>query len=206
MWRSRTDRPKSKDEPSLNDSLCGHLNSAARGQIGWDILQFRSEKPDATHRGRKLDLIVSPTINVEIAGRLYSDQHTILPIECKRLPTPKRAGRDPREYVFSLTSTTGGIQRFKNGHHAADHSQALMIGYVQARTPKHWNGMTQRWIINLAFSGEPGWSLGDLLRATHVTTPKGLSAFESSHSRPRIATGIKLRHLWVDLVPRRQKG
>jgi hypothetical protein len=43
------------------------------------------------------------------------DFDPIMPIECKRLPTPKAKDRDEREYVITEGATAGGIQRFKLG-------------------------------------------------------------------------------------------
>src|SRR3546814_1117379 len=68
-----------------------------------------------------------------IEGRQYTEYQTLLPIECKRLPTSTGTDRDEREYLYSRFSTTGGVQRFKAGHHAASHARAAMIGYVQGR-------------------------------------------------------------------------
>src|SRR3546814_18725311 len=68
-----------------------------------------------------------------IEGRQYTEYQTLLPIECKRLPTPTGTDRDEREYLYSRFSTTGGVQRFKAGHHAALHARAAIDGYVQGR-------------------------------------------------------------------------
>ena len=45
-----------------------------------------------------------------VEGRRHTDFDSLMPIECKRLPTPKGDDRDEREYVFSEHTSTGGIQ------------------------------------------------------------------------------------------------
>jgi hypothetical protein len=127
-WRDRPDRNPETSETILTSQLCAHLNSAARNSHGWDILQFRIEEPDEQQRGRKIDLVPAPCgAIVWIEGRGYTDFEFLLPIECKRLPTPRGQDRDEREYVFSQYTSTGGIQRFKAGHHGASHSLGAMI-------------------------------------------------------------------------------
>ena len=103
------------------------------------MLQFRIEEPDEQKTGRKIDLIASPCgPTIWIDGRRCTQFDTLLPIECKRLPTPKDKNRDEREYVINRKATTGGIQRFKAGDHGAAHSRAAIIAYVQAETPQIW--------------------------------------------------------------------
>src|SRR3546814_9293049 len=88
---------------------------------------------------------------------LYTEYQTLLPIECKRLPTPTGTDRDEREYLYSRFSTTGGVQRFKAGHHAASHARAAMIGYVQGRDIPAWSVKLDRWIAGLAGDAVEGW-------------------------------------------------
>jgi hypothetical protein len=131
-WRDRKDRKKETSETTLSSQLCAHLNSSARHSEGWDILQFRTEEPDEHNRGRKIDLVPAPSgVNIWVDGRQHTDFDTLLPIECKRLPTPTGSNRDEREYVFSKFGSTGGIQRFKAGHHGGQHKLGAMIGYIQ---------------------------------------------------------------------------
>jgi hypothetical protein len=78
-----------------------------------------------------VDLIAAPSdATVWIEGRSYVDFDTLLPIERKRLPTPKDKDRDEREYVIEGQGTTGGMQRFKAGLHGAKHTMAAMIGSI----------------------------------------------------------------------------
>jgi hypothetical protein len=153
-WRDRHDRPTETSENALTSQLCAHLNSAARQSAGWDILQFRIEEPDSQVKGRRIDLVAAPSNTIVwVEGRRYVDFDTLLPIECKRLPTPKEKERDEREYVFNRHASTGGIQRFKAGHHGANHKLGAMIAYVQQETSAFWNARVLGWINELIASG-----------------------------------------------------
>jgi hypothetical protein len=133
-WRDRVDRRDETSETILTSQLCAHLNSAARRAAGWDILQFRVEEPDEKRKGRKIDLVPSPCgAAICVEGRRHTDFDSLMPIECKRLPIPKGEDRDEREYVFSSSSSTGGIQRFKAGHHGAAHTFGAMIWLYSER-------------------------------------------------------------------------
>src|SRR3546814_18200604 len=93
-----------------------------------------------------------------IEGRQYTEYQTLLPIECKRLPTPTGTDRDEREYLYSDFSTTGGVQRFKAGHHAASPARAAMIGYVPVRDIPAWSVQLDRWVEGLAGEDVEGGS------------------------------------------------
>lgn len=128
-WRDDPKRPVETAETSLTSRLCAHMNSATRKSGGWDFLQFRVEEPDEIVGGRKLDLVPAPSAaTIWIDGREYTQYTPLIPIECKRLPIPASATRDEREYLYSAHSSTGGIQRFKAGHHGAAHTIGAMIG------------------------------------------------------------------------------
>jgi hypothetical protein len=201
LWRDRSDRPSESAETRLTTQLCGHLNSASRHSDGFDILQFRVEEPDEQERSRTIDLIPAPSgVTIVVAGRRYTDFEALLPIECQRLPTPVEGNRDEREYVFSENSTTGGIQRFKSGHHGAIHSLAAMIGFVQKESISFWHERTVRWIRGLSSSNVSGWTDNDLLHLIGpVDTERRLAVFESCHDRATGLSSIELRHLWVEM-------
>jgi hypothetical protein len=197
-WRDRPDRRSESSETALTSQLCAHLNSAARHSIGWDILQFRVEEPDEERRGRRIDLVSTPcAVTIWIDGRRHADFDTLLPMECKRLPTPAGPDRDEREYVFTRKASTGGIQRFKAGHHGAAHRLAAMIAYVQEGTLATWRDRVTGWITELADSLLPGWSAGDLIHLERDTEALGLTVYRSSHSRGAGLPDIELRHIWL---------
>ena len=199
-WRDRADRRPETAETILTSQLCAHLNSAARHADGWDILQFRIEEPDEQERGRKIDLAVAPCgVTIWIDGRGYSDFDALVPIECKRLPTPKGKDRDEREYVFSRYSTTGGMQRFKAGHHGSAHRLGAMIAYVQDETAADWDRRIAGWIGDLVKSGSAGWSVADLLEVVSDDRSLRLTILRSAHERSVGGDKLELRHLWLEM-------
>lgn len=200
LWRDRPDRPERSSETDLTSQLCGHLNTAARKSSGWDILQFRIEEPDEQQKGRKIDLVASPCGPVIwIEGRRCTLFDTLLPIECKRLPTPKGKKRDEREYVISRQATTGGIQRFKAGNHGAAHVLAGMIGYVQAESSAVWHKRLNTWIKELYGSEYAGWTPKDLLRVDPLDAKPDLTIYRSCHAREKGLPDIDMRHLWIEM-------
>lgn len=199
-WRDRRDRKRETSETYLTSQLCAHLNSAARLSGGWDFLQFRIEEPDDQHKGRKIDLVPAPcAATIWIEGRRHVDFDPILPIECKRLPTPKDKERDEREYVISGHASTGGIQRFKAGHHGASHELGAMTAYVQQETRTFWNTRVAEWIKELVESGKIGWTAKDLLRLEQDDEALQLAVLRSSHTRENSLPDIELCHIWVQM-------
>ena len=198
-WRDRADRKSATAETILTSQLCAHLISAARHSDGWDLLQFRVEETDEQKKGRKVDLVAAPCgATVWIDGRRHADFDTLMPIECKRLPTPAGKNRDEREYVFNQHASTGGIQRFKEGHHGAAHSLAGMIGYIQENTAKHWHECVTTWITELSDRAEPGWTAEDQLQMESDDEGLRLAVFRSRHERSGLPP-IELRHLWLEM-------
>jgi hypothetical protein len=198
-WRDRADRLKETAETGLTSQLCAHLNSAARRAAGWDVLQFRVEEPDEEHKARKIDLVASPCgAGIWVEGRKHTEFDSLMPIECKRLPTPKGSDRDEREYVISRYSSTGGIQRFKEGNHGSTHTLGAMIAYVQEETTAVWDKRVAGWISDLAYV-QPGWTLRDLLRFDHNNADLRIAVLWSSHNRQKGLSDIELRHLWLEM-------
>jgi hypothetical protein len=199
-WRDRSDRRMEASETSLTSQLCAHLNSATRHFPGWDFLQFRTEEPDEQTGGRKIDLVPAPCdTTVWIEGRRHIDFDPLLPIECKRLPTPKDKDRDEREYVMNRHGSTGGIQRFKAGHHGARHKLGAMIAYVQKETRMFWNAKVAEWIKEIVATGQTGWTASDLLDLVHDDDTSKLAVLRSFHARQKGLPDIELRHLWVSM-------
>lgn len=196
-WRDHPDRRAVQSERELTDQLSTYLNSAARRSL--DQVQFATEVPDSSRRGRTVDMAVKPSgAPIVVTGRRYTLFDVLLPIECKRLPTP--AGRDEREYVISGEDgrSGGGIQRFKLGAHGGAHGLALMIGYIQDGQAQQWLVRVNGWLTELAV-GDGLWA-GEQL-APVVMDGDGVSQLRSSHRRAlRDGAGIELRHLWVALA------
>ena len=199
-WRDDPARTAETGETKLSAQLCARLNSICRHNPGWDFLQFRREEPDETDGRRSIDLIAGPAGSVIwINGRAYNEYQSLIPIECKRLPTPAGPGRDEREYLFSASSSTGGIQRFKAGHHGAAHGRAAMIGYVQAQDVPHWRSTIDAWIDDLIAAPIAGWSIADKLSLSAHDTTKRLAELASIHDRKPGMTPIQIDHLWIQM-------
>lgn len=199
LWRDRNERIAETSETALTSQLCAHLNSVARHSDGWDVLQFRVEEQDEIKGGRKVDLVAAPCgVALIIEGRRHVDFDSILPIECKRLPTPVGKERDEREYVFSKYKSTGGVQRFKAGHHGAAHNRGAMIGYIQEDTRSNWFNRMTGWINELD-SKEPGWTAKDLLQHDRSDDTLRVTFCRSLHERAGGLPPIELRHLWLEM-------
>lgn len=199
-WRDRPDRKNETSETILTSQLCAHLNSTTRHADGWDILQFRIEEPDEQHKGRRIDLAPAPCdATIWIEDRSYTDLDILLPIECKRLPTPLRKKRDEREYVFNEHATTGGIQRFKAGLHGAAHKLGGMIAYVQEDTAKLWHCRVAGWIQGLVDSGLVGWTAKDFLQLEREVVAQRMTILRSKHQRDNSLPDIELMHLWIQM-------
>lgn len=199
-WRDDPVRPAHAGETGLTAQLCARLTSASRHAPGWDFLQFKREEPDDTNAGRSIDLAVAPSGSVIwIDGREYTEYQTLLPIECKRLPTPTGTKRDEREYLYSRFSTTGGVQRFKAGHHAASHARAAMIGYVQDRDIPAWATQLDQWIAGLEGNAVEGWSAADQIGVVEHDTVARIATLRSDHVRRPGLDAIRIDHLWIEM-------
>jgi hypothetical protein len=197
-WRDHTDRPAQTGEDAMTYHLCAFLNGASRRSTTWGHLQFITQAPTEDDGRRKLDMTAQPLeTELVFAGSRYTIFQPILPIECKRLPTPVGKDRDEREYAYSAQSTSGGIHRFKMGAHGAKHSFAMMIAYVQENTCAHWLGEVNGWIRDLSTSHGPLWSPADQLKSTTAVEVSGVVRMTSNHTRTDGRADIVLEHLWV---------
>ena len=199
-WRDHPDRSAEKAETVLTDQLCSHLNSACNGSNIWSHVQFRTETRDETHSVRTIDLTAKPSAaTLFIEGRRHTQFDSLFPIECKRLPTPVDKDRDQREYVTNEPSTTGGIQRFKFGHHGAAHNFAAMIGYVQDKSFTHWLAKLNSWIDDLSKTPGSKWNNSDTLQKESEDSVARLCTLNSHHLRDNGLDGIALRHVWISM-------
>ncbi len=197
-WRDDPARDKVAGETRLTAQLCAKLNSLARHSPGWDILQFRREEPDEADGRRAIDLVASPSGEVVVVeGREYNEYQSLLPIECKRLPTPTGKDRDEREYVISQYSSTGGVSRFKEGHHGKEHNRAAMIAYIQDDDVPHWCGIVDSWIDELANDPSEEWTNDDKLSLLKHDQKGRLGFLQSLHLRKTAPDPIHIDHIWI---------
>ena len=200
-WRDDPERPRDvSSETQLSEHLCDYLTGVAQHSVGFDCFQFRTETSDEEKRGRKIDLAVKPCgCALWIDGKRHSKYEAIMPIECKRLPTPLANGRDEREYVVVGDGSTGGIQRYKFGLHGGLHNVAAMIGYIQQHDGAFWHKQISGWIEELVASDEPCWSSHDHLTFSVLDSGKKLSRLVSTHYRTDGKPPMFLHHLWVGM-------
>lgn len=198
-WRDRPERKPETAETVLTSQFCAHMNSASR-RSSWDFLQFRTEEPDEVVSGRKLDLVPAPSgCVVWIDGRRHFDFDPLLPIECKRLPTPIGIKRDKLEYLYSRYSSTGGVDRFKEGRHGGVHALGAMIGFIQDGEIAPWEKRLARWIKTLARAKVGGWSVADRVTLRRYDAALRLGILQSLHTRSAGLGDIELRHLWIEM-------
>ena len=200
-WRDDPDRPNEVSEPMLNPQLCKFLDSRARSEF--PMVAFSHEEPQGS--GRYADLSASPVKSMVIEARSYTKYDPILVIECKRLPAPSKDRE--KEYVTGTepAKITGGIQRFKLGHHGARLDMAAMIGYVQAGTASHWLDEVNGWILELVDSplGDGCvWDETEILRSIGEDGSEDVFSYRSVHKRIANATNaeIEIRHLWIMML------
>jgi hypothetical protein len=199
-WRDDPARPAQAGETRLTAQLCARLNSLSRHTVGWDFLQFRREEPDEADARRSIDLAVTPSGSIIwIEGREYTEYRTLMPIECKRLPTPAGTDRDEREYLFSRFSSTGGVQRFKAGHHGATHIRAAIIGYLQDRNIAFWREQLDAWIDGLVGEAVSGWTDADKLLLVRQDATLRLALLQSNNPRRSGLDNILIDHLWIEM-------
>lgn len=118
------------------------------------------------------------------------------------IPVPPGNTRDEREYLFSAHSSTGGVQRFKAGHHGAAHSVGAMIGYIQEEDIDFWDAQMQRWLRGLIDEPVDGWTIADAIRVTSRDMSARSALLGSTHRRSGGLTDIQLHHLWIEMSTR----
>ena len=200
VWRNCPGRPSATDEPSLNQSLCLHFDRASRRQC-FDSIRFLQEPLQRS--GRRADIAVMPLDTIVVEGRTYCDFEQLLPIECKRLPTPPDKRRSDLEYVHGLPGhRTGGIERFKHGSHGHENQQALMVAYVQAESFAHWLAVINARLVQLATNGtdEGIWNPSELLSSATSAMGVVVQRLNSRHRRlrpPCCSDRVEMEHLWL---------
>lgn len=201
VWRDRPRRPPFQDEPRLNQSLCLHLNQAARHQ-GFEVIQFTQEPIQSSSRRADIGVFTPGTIIVE--GRDYDDFVQLLPIECKRLPTPSDSRRSDCEYVHGVTGhRTGAIERFKHALHGGSNHRAMIIAYVQQGAFTDWLNTINARLKVLADDGVDGglWTPAELLNANEVAqqSMQKLGSLHRRNGSQALSDRIELMHLWLQM-------
>lgn len=197
-WRDDLRRRPATKETTLTAQLCAFLNGAAR-RAGLDELVFQAELPDAVRGVRTIDLVPAPRgRTLWIGTREYTCYDPLIPIECKRLPTPDVPKRERREYLHTRKKTTGGVQRFMAGHHGSDHDVGAMIGYVQTRNVADWLKTLNHWVAAMAHWSIGTWTTSDALTLDRHDVRERRILATSSHARAG-SSPIALWHLLIEM-------
>jgi len=198
FWRNDPNRLSVQSEDKLNSQLYKFLNSQALEHLHMFLFGYEERQ----YRKRKVDISVSPIENIIIEALPYTIYDPVLVFECKRLPAPS-VDRE-KEYVTGTSpdKITGGIQRFKLGFHGAEHNLAAMIGYVQDKSCRYWQGKINEWILELVnkpIGDGCIWTSNEILNMIKEDASTGVIHCLSSHNRTsNIANEeIGLHHLWV---------
>lgn len=199
VWRKRPEISQVEDEPRLNQSLCLHLDKASRHTF--DSIRFLQEPIQGS--GRNADIGVMPVDAITVEGINYHDYEQLLPIECKRLPTPTDSRRSDLEYVHGLPGKrTGGIERFKHGLHGRGNRHALMIAYVQEKSAEHWLAVVNERLAELTQKSSDN-GLWNPTESLNVETPVKTADVQRSSSRhkrlqpPCCSISVDMEHLWL---------
>ena len=197
VWRDDPKRTKSSAETLLTAQLCRFLNGATR-RSHLDHVNFQTEVPDTIKGNRTLDLAPAPSrCTIWIEGRKYTYYDALIPIECKRLPTPKSKTRERREYLHTFVKKGGGVQRFREGLHGADHDIGAIIGYVQSHSATRWFATLNYWIAAFERKAIASWTKDEQLRSKIDFPTEGRITATSNH--PRNGSPIELRHLLIEI-------
>lgn len=134
---------------------------------------------------------ISSRRSVDIAVLHEGSFKAFFVIEAKRLPPT-----NTKDYV---QGNTGGIERFKKGHHGQGLFVSAMLGYVQNNGFEHWHSQVNSWIDNLNPNSNDviTWCKKDRLRKVESSENMGL--YTSIHSRPE-QKSISLYHFWLNMV------
>jgi len=195
-WRNDPERPLQEGEEELNGQLHDYLSIRAKEEL--PMVYFRHEQRQGIRR--RIDIAVKPVKTVMINGDRYIPYQPILLIEGKRLPAPSNDRK--REYVTGEDGDiTGGIQRFKLGKHGKAHDIAIIVGYVQEKSPQDWHPIVNGWILELAESHPNDWKTGEVLaNAQGCPSMKRIRSVSEHHRISGCKSDtIQLHHFWIQM-------
>jgi hypothetical protein len=203
-WRDDPERREEESEEKLNSQLCDYLNYRARHSFPMAV--FHHEEFQAGRR--KIDMSVKTEQAILAGTRKFTKYEPYLVIEGKRLPAPARERE--KEYVTGYEVGSGGLQRFKLGHHGASLEVAAMVGYVQQNDPNSWLVAINGWIKSLdGVDCAPGcrWSSGEQLGDYRILKRLRISSSTSKHARTSASTPeIEVHHFWVSMRKTRKRA
>ena len=127
----------------------------------------------------------------DLAFYLDRNDKAILCIEAKRLSDYSK------EYVYSNTGKSGGVERFKKEIHGKGLTHSAIIGYVQKHDFEYWFKTINSWIEVLTKypSQKLEWNQNDKLISDYYETK--IARFHSLNKRKD--DSIFLYHFWLNL-------
>ena len=128
----------------------------------------------------------------DLAFYLDGNDKAIFCIEAKRLSDFSK------EYVYSRTGKSGGIERFKKEIHGEGLTHSAMFGYVQKEDFEYWYKQVNTWIDELIQdeSQEIEWNNNDKLNRLYINT--NIAKFQSVNKREN--DSITIFHYWLNLI------
>ena len=144
-----------------------------------------------------------PLGSINVEGKTYYDFEQLLPIECKRLPTPSGNRRSDLEYVHGIAGhRTGGIERFKHGQHGRTNKHAMLIAYVQSESFSYWLTTINARLAKLAddHTDDGIWNPYEPLSVDPPPDSTQIHKLSSRHRRlqpPCCSDAVDMEHFWL---------
>jgi len=128
----------------------------------------------------------------DLAFYLDGNDKAIFCVEAKRLFDYSK------EYVYSSTGKSGGIERFKKGIHGEGLTHSALFGYVQKHDFEYWYRKINKWIDELIIddSQEIEWNENDKLLKLNFETK--VAKLISNNKRKE--DSLIIYHFWLDLA------
>lgn len=191
-----------ENENAITNRLCKSLNSRKPSEYPF---YFHHQNIENEKENTSTDFAVFGSIAYADENSIeVDDSPSLIKFEAKRLNSRLPSKRE-KEYVCGEYSegkcikNSGGIERFKNGRHGRDVSNASIIGYIQTDSPKHWFQKINSWIqeqITSPSDNQLSWSKKDLLSLN--VEDSILSEYTSISDRIH-NDEVQLRHFWIDI-------
>lgn len=191
-----------ENENAITNRLCKSLNSRKPTEYPF---HFHHQNIENEKENTSTDFAVFGTYAYAMEHGIEDDDSpSLIKFEAKRLNSKLPKHRE-KEYVCgeylngNCERNSGGIERFKNGRHGKDVSNASIIGYIQTDSPKHWFEKITGWIkeqIQSPSDKKLVWSKKDLLRlnAQNAILSEYISISDRIYNDE-----VRIRHFWIDI-------
>ena len=146
-------------EPIISQWLCTFLNTFREANEAI-LFEFGREFKKSRYA---VDFAV---IDVKSFKESTEEPKPFFTIEAKRLPAPKKNKKDNNREKEYIEGNSGGVERYKRGHHGAGLSQSAIVGYIQKENCSHWFNEINKWIKDLESKSDSSiqWNSSDLLK------------------------------------------